>query len=50
MHCARCHHAGEAHAASKASSSLMKLGACGIPGCPCPEYREGIRRIDEELV
>ena len=39
-----------AHAPSDASASLMRLGACAIPGCTCPEYREGIRRIDEELV
>lgn len=50
MHCDRCHHADMAHASSETSASLMRLGACAIPGCTCPEYREAIRRIDEELV
>lgn len=50
LHCDRCHHADMAHAPSETSASLMKLGACAIPGCTCPEYREAIRRIDEELV
>ncbi len=32
------------------SSSVLGLGACGVPGCACPRYADAMRKIDEELV
>jgi len=41
---------GRAHLESQDSDSLLKLGRCGIPGCMCRQYLEGIGKIDEDLV
>lgn len=50
MNCKRCHHMDEAHTPSKDSDSLVKLGTCGIPNCPCKQYLDPIQSIDEELL
>lgn len=50
MHCKRCHHAGEAHADSDKSSSILRLGRCRIPFCTCAQYVDVISVIDEDLL
>ncbi len=47
MNCARCFHTHEAHAGD--GNSLMRKGACRIPGCTCNAFIDRIHRIDEEL-
>lgn len=39
-----------AHSKTDGGESLMKLGECHIPGCPCSKFRDAIQEIDEELV
>ena len=50
MNCVACAHSDLAHAGAEDGESLMRLGACRIPGCPCGKFREAIHRIDEELL
>lgn len=39
-----------AHSKNDGGESLMKLGKCRIPGCPCGRFRDSFQEIDEELV
>ncbi len=39
-----------AHSKNGDAGSLMKLGKCQIPDCPCGRFRDAIQEIDEELV
>lgn len=48
MNCARCHHSDMAHSGD--GDSLMRRGACSIPGCRCDAFVDAILRIDEDLV
>ena len=41
---------GKAHSESTQSDSLMRFGACKIPGCTCKQYVDGITKIDEDLL
>lgn len=50
MNCGRCHHTDEAHKKVEESASIMRLGACQIPNCPCNQYVDSIRRIDEDML
>jgi len=40
----------KAHMPSDDSHSLLKLGSCQIPDCPCPQFLDEIKEIDEDLM
>jgi len=50
MNCKRCHHVAQIHESSTQSDSLMRLGKCAIPGCPCKQYLDSIEQIDDDLL